>query len=447
MQYIPMIILYLPTAILGLLAVYGFLRGLMRGMKRSIVALVNMLIAVGVCILIPKMVSADFILTNVNKYFDTGIETLSVFIEDFFVSAGLVVTDVTINAVSVYVEIVVNLVLFIVCLLVVYYIVKFILYIFYLIFFRRRIAEYNEDNGKKALIGGVIGLVRGTILGFLVFSQFSTLYCVLAGGVFYEADEYNSIVVGEETWEYDEIYKALKTSRDFGLSSFLDGLAGEDGTPLDYLLMDYVLSGSYEDLNGNTVSLNLREELTGFTGVVAILIDNGVISFTSDFNFVYNIDKITDEVINDICNSIGSMNTLTDVIPTILVDILNENTDFYIDPSYLEDLDLENDFKEIANIFVQMLNIIDFGAEDMFGDIDWFDLDPAIVDSIITSLSKVTLLTKFALPIGVDFAVDYLNTNVDFLNDVVFNLDSILWDEEIQNLTGLYGLIVQLDYG
>lgn len=444
-ELIVKLILYVPTGIFCFIAFYGFIRGLMRGMKKSFVALINMIISITICIVISRCVSSNTILSVSNNYFDTGITSLADSIENMFASSNIIVTSSSIDAIGAYAEMVVRLVVFLICLLTVYYIVRFILFLVYLIFFRRKIVEYNEDNGKKALIGGLIGLVRGAIMGFLVFSQFSTLYCIVAGGVFYDVDEYQDVIVNDNVWEYNDYYKALKTSRSSGLGSFFDGLAGDDGTALDYLLIDFVASSSYKDLNGDKVTINLREELCGITGVAAALIDNGVLVYTNN-EFTINTDNLTEDIIIQIVNSIGGMKTITDVIPTILVDIINNNTDFYIDTELLLELDLANDFKEVANIIAQIFTILNFGADDMFEGVDWLDLDPEVVDSIIDSISNITILTKVLLPLGSQYLMDALASDDSFLTDVIFDFNSILWDKEIQNLKGLYELIIKLDW-
>lgn len=436
---IAQIILYLPTVLFAVAVLWGMLRGLMRGYRKSMVFFINTIIALAICIFVSASISASqvysIVYSNVPGLGLTA-ESLDAYLLEFLADSEIIVSSMSTAALAAYIDMVLHLVLFAVILLLIYPLLKFILFIIYLIFFKRKIRILNEDTGSKRILGAGVGLLRGALMGFLIFSQFSTFYCIAAGGVFYNPDDYNSIIVDGEVWEYDEYYKAVKTSRSFGLGALFDTIAGENGTALDYYLLDYVAKGSYENHNGEEVTLVFREELSGFTGFAAALIDNGVAVYNSD-GIEFNFEKIDDNVIRLICDSLGSTKTITDVLPTVLVDFLVTSELIDLDPKLLSELDLENDFKYIAELVTSVLQLIDLSEDMSFENIDWLDLDPELVDAIIESISQLTFLTKVALPLGSSM----LNELVEGL---VFDLDSIIWEDEISNLKGLYSLITSL---
>lgn len=440
-NYIALIILYLPTALFGIAVLWGILRGFMRGARKSVVLLVNMFIALAVSFAFVMIIGIDTLYVTAGEVVPSGTlpfegETFQDVIFDLLNQSGFSFTMTSVEALSVYIEMILNLVLFFIALLIVYPIVKFILYIVYLIIFRSGIKEKNSDYGKKRLLGAGIGLIRGAVLGFLIFSQFSTLYCILAGGQFYSEEEYQSITIDGKVWEYDEYYKALKTSRDFGLGSFFDSIAGENGTALDYLLLDVVASSSYQDLAGNKVTVTLREELTGFTSIAASLIDNGIISFESG-GIVFNQENINSEIIENICHELSDIKLITDVIPTVIFDLLQENFDMEFSDEMINGLDLSQDFVIVANIISDVLSLIDLDSMSLVAGLTWDGIDPELVDSIIDSMSKLTFITKVALPLGSSMASE-------LVDGLVFDFSNILWEEELQNLKGLYSLLIKL---
>lgn len=437
LEYLPAIIKFLPTTLFLLIILTNVLKGSRRGKRKSIIYFINMLIATVVSIIFFIVMDYNTLIPFIDMIMpDLGLggKTMETICAEYSQAMGLT-GDGMAEVMLVYIELAFDFLVF--CLLMgfIYGFTTFILSVVYFFAFRKKVKLHVEEHGKKKIGGMVIGGIRGFVTAFLIFSQLSTVYCIVAGDVFYSKDDYQTIMVNGEAWEYDEIYKAIKTSRSFGLGYLFDNIAGETGTPIDYFYVDFFLRADYE--SGDT-TLILREEIANTMGVAAHLFDSGVLEYVpnTDQMFTVNQDKLTDEVIQGVCNSLSGIGTITDVLPVVTLDLISEKTGLVIEDKYLKSLDLENDINVVADVLCGFFSMV--GLEDtLAGDIDYMGLEDEIVDSILTSISHLTFLTKVALPLGVEFAAEKITS-------IVFDLNSILWDEEIQNLQGLYKMIQNL---
>ncbi len=433
------LVVLLPTILFVVIVLYQMLRGFMRGQRKSLYLLINMAIAMVVSLILFLSWTNIGGLTIVTESFPELEDQLTDAVE-------FVIGDKTLDVMMAYISLIVNLIVLIVIQLIVYPTVKAILYIIYLFFFRGRVVD-DKDEGNTRRIGGMlIGGLRGLIVGFLVFSQFSTLYYVVAGGVFYSSEEYDSLDIpfselglDESTTEMiDSIYKGFKTYRSTGLGAGFEKLS-IGGNSLDYIFLDFVISGSYENFSGDKTKVTIREEFGNLVGVFATVVETGLIKF-EEGKMVPDLNKMDEKNLSAVALKLSQTNLFVDGIPTVLIDFVNNNEDVLgmeIDAELLKKLDLENDIKEVAIILANFVSMIDVENFTDFSSIDFYNLDGEVVDTIIDSLSKMTFMVDIMLPLGVNF----ISASVE---ELVFDLDGIIWNEELQNLKGLYGTLQDL---
>ncbi len=429
------LIALIPTILFIVIVLYQMIRGFMRGKRKSIYLLINMTIAMVITLIL--FLSFTFSMKNVDIL--TTVPELEDKLEGV---VSFVVGDKAVDVLWAYISMFTNLIVLIVLLLFVYPFVKAVAYVVYLIGFRRRVKEDKEDGEMKRVSGMLIGGLRGLVVGFLVFSQFSTLYYVVAGGVFYTSAEYDNldITLGDiEGIDLDDIYKGIKTSRSSGLGLVFEKLSIGDNS-LDYLFLDMVVSSSYENYKDDKTKITIREEIGNLVGIAATLYQHKVITFEGG-KPTPHLENLSEEVLATLLNSVKNTKLFVDGIPTVMIDFAVQNAEQFgitLTEDMINNLDVENDVDVVASILVSFMGMIEFDFETGFKDIDWYGLDAEIVDTLLESLSSLTLLTEVMLPLGVGFAQE-------IIQDLTFDLTSIVWKEEIQNLKGLYSLLQDLE--
>lgn len=436
----------IPTLIFVIIVILQALLGLWRGKRKSLILFVNFLIAFALSVVIYFALIKQFSAVGVVSSLKDAVgvtdgSTVSEVLLYYFMgnesSTDAMVGMFSTEVLVLYINMLLKLCLFFIIQIVVYRLIKFILYLVYLIGFRRRVREDNEEFGKGRMLGALIGSLRGVIVGFLVFSQFSTLIFIVTGGVSYTSDEYDKYVESDIFFEFDDIYKGLKTSRETGLGKIFESIK-IGGTPIDYLFLDFVLSEDITNYNDQTIKYLGREELGYTVGVITTLYESGVISY-SEGNIAFHPEKATPQVIDTVFGNISNLQTLTQVLPTLLLTYQDNFDDLpiLVDKDMLGKIDFAGDIKGFAGIISTLVQMIDFSNFDDFSDFDIWDLDEDLVDALINDIAKITLLTQVAIPLGIDSLFS------DF-EDLVFDFSSIIWEEDIQNLTGLYATFKDL---
>lgn len=429
-----------PTIIFALILVYQIIRGFMRGQRKSIYLLINMAIAMvislGLFLSWTNIGGLQLVMDGAGL--DESVEGV----------VNFEIGEKSFEVATAYISLVVNFVVLTVIQLFVYPFVKAVLYVIYLLVLRRKVVEDKDCGDRKRIGGMLIGALRGVVIGFLVFSQFSTFYYVVAGGVFYTSDEYDSLdlsfadlpgLTADNADLVDEIYKGFKTSRNNGLGMVFDKLTIGD-TSLDYLLLDLTISGSYENFKGDKSKVTLREEFGNLLGVVTTCFDTGLVKFV-DGEFTPDYSKLQDEkVLSLLTTHLERSNLFVDGIPTILIDFVNCNEDvlnMQLSDEMIKNLNIKDDIEHIATILASFITMIDFSSDNPFTDIDFLNLDADTVDVILDCLSQITLMTEVLLPLGVNF----VSAAVE---DLTFDLEGIVWNEELQNVVGLYKTLQEL---
>ncbi len=405
----------IPTGIFFIILILGAFEGFRRGYRKSIYLFINMLISLALAVAV--FVCASKILTtyDISEYIylvenavggyvsvdlsncTNVIEMLTSIACSYAEQYREIILDAEIvKIITVFVTITVQLVLFIVCQVVVYPIGKFITYLGYLLFFKEsRVKKKAKRRGNKynpnRMGGLIVGSLRGCIIVFLVFSQISTLLFIVAGGNFYTQYEYDSMELNIVDSELlSEIYGSVKTSRTVGLGSVFDSLAGEDGTPIDYILMDFVLGTTYENIYADETYYNLRTELAEFIGIAEELYECGVITY-SNGTLDYDISKLTEDSLELIFNNLSESDTLTEMLPAVLSVLISNSDDLNLGfdlPDGVADvitsIDFESDIKTLGDLAWNVLLLIEY--QDMkelsISNIDWLDFDPDLVESV-----------------------------------------------------------------
>ncbi len=445
------------TILFIIIILYQALRGFVRGTRKQLFLLVHMAVAMGLTILVFTILSnfltmgassslivhlAQFTsvdLSGCSNLYDALCLTL---IDLVHSKLSYVITQSSAEIILMFISVILNIVIFFLCEMIIYPLVKFFMYIGYMIIFRRKVNSKCED-GKLRLGGALLGAGRGLVIGLLVISHLSALYYIAAGGTFYTSKEYKEVVTQESFFGMEDYYEDLKTLRSSGIYAVVDKVK-LNGEPIDYFLFDQIFSHDYNSYLEKEENFNFRKDIGNYVGIVTRLYETGVITFDSD-GFSYDITKLNEETIDVVFGNAADTFLIKQLLPTMLIDIVTNNSDsipFTLDVEMLKKLNLANDLEESGKIIWSMLNLLDYtNMTDGFsiGNIDYLGLDADTVDALILSISNLTLLTEIAIPFGIDMMGDKLG-------GLVFDLDSIIWNEEIANLQGIYGTFIDLGF-
>ncbi len=290
-------LVYIPTILFILGVVGAAITGFRRGLRKSIILLINMFIALGVSFLIFYLIfGKDFnhvsvqytnlILGNFNtslgKLLNTAdYNSLNEYMTEFmattlptsfYTSASL---GTIVGALMAVAEFAVRIVMLVV-ILVLYFIIKFILYIVYLIFFKQKRHQKKKEaiknNYKKhRLLGMGIGTFRGLVVSILVFSFVGSLFFVLSGGKYSDSKEEVIINVDDKTYDITEYYDIINRYGTVGIGKILESVKTSENVPVYLLISDYLLKGNNvgdvpEGIDGS--SFYGRKELAPMVGLI-----------------------------------------------------------------------------------------------------------------------------------------------------------------------------------
>ncbi len=322
------LITYLPTIIFVVIVVLWALRGMLKGFRKSTIQLIYMLIAMGLACLVfyiftndeGKLIysicgaNVDELLgvsmpNDYNSLFGTSVQASDITIVD---SLSVYVFNIIANRldgtanvpieyyqfVEVIAVILLRVAVFIVAFLC-YFVFKFILWIFYLIFFRegrhkRKLLRRNLRYRKRRLFGGLVGAVRGLIVGTCAISVFATtLYLITAGR---SADE--TKFTDETIADVYDIDNLLKEMGDTGILSVFNDITVDD-LPFYLFFANAIASAELGD-SGEVVYI--AGEITSISGLAQDLL-----ALFNNYGGDYiTIDSLTGD-------SYDIMDTLTDL--------------------------------------------------------------------------------------------------------------------------------------
>ena len=299
MSILENLIAYVPIGMFALAVLWAFIVGLIRGFRKSLILFIQALIAATICIIIfyvlvnnPNTdawvykISSNWV--NYNKLLETNTEYSSMkeVIVDYIITKQsygdgmrLIIRD---N--GAYLDTLVNLVYRIVLfipLIIVFFVLDFIFYLIYLIFYpeRRRVRkirkEFRENNRaaykKHSGLGGLVGAIRGAVVGIVWLSFIGALFFIVAGGTGDDKDNpYPDYSFADENLSNTyEAYKIVGSYGNTGLFRILNTFKDSENVPYYLFAANMILSGNFND-NVNNVHTTVRftKELSCYTNFV-----------------------------------------------------------------------------------------------------------------------------------------------------------------------------------
>ena len=286
----------MPSILFALFVLVGFLRGLRRGFRKSLILLIQAIAAFVICLgvyllLINNDTVDGLLLTGINSIlgspsglqdalgvtgdFATLKQVLAQYISDMLarVGAGPVTA-----ADSGYVMALVLLayhIVFALLLSIVYKILQFIFYLVYLIFYsegryRRKKKEKEKEGGvpykKRKLAGAIVGLSRGLVAGLVCVSLIGGVLSVVTGG--YGEGKTEDYAFGEPNIDQAyTVYRSLDEYGTKGIIKILNTVRDSEDVPFYLYITDLIFSGRLVDENlGIDENIKFRDELTGYVG-------------------------------------------------------------------------------------------------------------------------------------------------------------------------------------
>ena len=286
----------MPSILFALFVLVGFLRGLRRGFRKSLILLIQAIAAFVICLgvyllLINNDTVDGLLLTGINSIlgspsglqdalgvtgdFATLKQVLAQYISDML--AGIGAGPVT-AADSGYVMALVLLayhIVFALLLSIVYKILQFIFYLVYLIFYsegryRRKKKEKEKEGGvpykKRKLAGAIVGLSRGLVAGLVCVSLIGGALSVVTGG--YGEGKTEDYAFGEPNMDQAyTVYRSLDEYGTKGIIKILNTVRDSKDVPFYLYITDLIFSGRLVDENlGIDENIKFRDELTGYVG-------------------------------------------------------------------------------------------------------------------------------------------------------------------------------------
>ncbi len=266
----------------------GFIRGFRCSLFRLGIMFISLACAIGVFFVISNdggkllyQISASFVdygeslgidTTNVHNFVDVVEQVI---IKQVEAESG--VGSVTIELmpqINAYSDMAVNVVSFVVS-FVIYFIVIILLSIVYLLFFREgryraKARRLGYSYKKRRILGGLIGLLRGTVVGLFTLS--------LIGIFFYSATglktKNTEVTFKDQTFsDYYDLNNAIRGIGNEGIFKILNQYRDNNNVPYYLFMVDAIFSGDIVVDGKVTGTVYLSHELASITGVANDLID------------------------------------------------------------------------------------------------------------------------------------------------------------------------------
>lgn len=291
-------IAWLPTILFLIIIIESTLRGIRRGLRKSLIFALHAIIAAGICLgafffCVTSPVVDKGLLNFINLFLGTdglqnrlGIsaecETLRDVLMELFDSYTLKwgQLGILLGNNSAYILALVNMayrLVFAFIFLIVYKLLLFLLYLIYLIFYPERrykkkrnirfaLNQAESSYKKHPVGGGCVGAVRGLVSGLVSLSFIGTAFFVAVGGSG-AARLPEDISFGDNYNPFISIYRSIESYGDQGIFKILNAISDPNDTPYYLFAADIVFSGGLDDeqhdVSGN---IKFREELAAYTG-------------------------------------------------------------------------------------------------------------------------------------------------------------------------------------
>lgn len=276
------LIIWAPTLLFILIVLLGFLLGLIRGLRKSVILLIHMIVIGSVCFGLYLWVVN---LPQADKYFVDiadkliGNFTSSSSLADMMGVEGETLKEIILNYSianmsqedliyylfldqSNYINTMVDMsyrIIFAILFLIIFYLLTFIGYLIYLIFYpvRRKVKKENIkfQNGlvkhpyrKKRLLGGCVGGLRSIMIGIIAFSFLGSILFVVTGGTNVPNRNKENIDFNDENVnEIYDYYSYICEMSDTGIFKLLNSIKDPNETPYYFYFADVVLQGNIVD--------------------------------------------------------------------------------------------------------------------------------------------------------------------------------------------------------
>ena len=298
-RVLELLITYIPLGIFVLAVFFAFILGLIRGFRKSLILFIHALLAATICIIVfyvlvnnpntdkwAYQLSSQWINYNDKLQTTTEYSSMKEVIVDYFLQQNSYGDGMRLilEENGAYLDTLVNLayrlILFL-PLLVVFFVLDFLFYIVYFIFYpeRRKKARLRkherEGNGlgykKHPWFGGLVGVVRGTVVGLVWLSFIGALFFIVAGGTGEDdKNSYPDYSFADDSLNtaYDS-YKIVSTYGNSGLFRVLNTLKDSENVPYYLFAANMILSGNLNDSANNVhTTVRFTKELSCYTSFV-----------------------------------------------------------------------------------------------------------------------------------------------------------------------------------
>lgn len=293
------VIAWVPTVLFLLIILVATLVGTRRGFRKSMILAVQAFCAAGICIglfffcitgdtvdgailsLVNKIMGGEHALQNalgVSAECDTLRQCLAEYIPTFFSYGDEISLILRENGAYLYTlsDLVYRLAVALVLWLV-YFLLVFLFYLVYLIAYPERKYKRKRDaafaDGKvdcsykrNRVGGGVVGFVRGLVVGLITMSFLGSAFFMVAGGT--GEGELAERDFGDENANfYYQIYRSVESYGAQGIFKVLNAVGDTDDSPYYLFAADLVFSGELDDdINDVQGNIRFRKELGAYTG-------------------------------------------------------------------------------------------------------------------------------------------------------------------------------------
>lgn len=315
------LIVYIPTILFLLIFFWQLIAGLRRGLRKSTILFINMVIAMGVTLIIffiffggsfdknivtyYNKLSNAFGFESLSKLFNTNIEhtRLSDYILDAVVNAinenETLITDTAslesaIQLIFALVQSLIKLFAFFI-MLPIYFILKGILYIVYVIFFKEK--RYKKKITQNFLLGAstkaykprhlwgmALGGLRGLIVGIFILSFIGSVFHILTNGEYSKDDLIEDDLIVADSFRLNSVVEMVNRYGKTGVGQVLEAVGTKKNGPWYLMIADGIISVDYkividgDDVDGTFIP---RKEL----GPIMGLVKDGYVIFRD-----YNVD-------------------------------------------------------------------------------------------------------------------------------------------------------------
>ena len=296
----------IPTILFVLIILWGFLLGLARGLRKSIILLIQAAVAFAIALtfylIMVNLPAADKMVVDATNTFmgagglqtQLGVsatnETLTDILTEFIINKVNYGEGMTLalqenaNYLATMVNLVYHLVFFFISLLL-YDILLFLFYLIYVLFYperryrtkkQKKELEANSEYvyKKRSLWGGLVGFLRGFVVAFIYMSFIGAILFMLGGGIGEKQYKTEYDFGSQEKNRLYNVYEALGSYGNHGILKVMNLAKDKNEIPYYYFAANIVLSGKLvdEDLGINE-NINFTQEIGQYTRLVRDTLD------------------------------------------------------------------------------------------------------------------------------------------------------------------------------